>query len=158
MFFSRGLNKIQHPYVFKDMYAEYIADKEVGSLYYVTYPEYVSICSMFYQMLSKALIDDAIRFKLPFSLGDIFVQKRKIKCNNKMPIDWVLSVQEGKRIYNFNEHSGGYGYKFFWTKPYRITNKFTYRLVFTRQNKRYLAKAIKKNKKDYLENSYYYGV
>ena len=40
---------------------------------------------------------------------------------------------------------------FFWTKPYRVKNKFVYRLVFTRTNKRYLAKAIKENKKDYFE-------
>lgn len=158
MFFSRGPNKIQNVYVFKDMYAEYISDKEEGSLYYVTYSEYVDMCSMFYQMISKAIIDDAITFKLPFSLGELYVQKRKIKCNNNMPIDWELTVKEGKKIYNFNEHTGGYGYKFFWTKPYRITNKFTYRLVFTRQNKRYLAKAIKKNKTDYLEKSYNHGV
>lgn len=151
MFFSRGKNKVQEPYVFKDMYLDYISDKEVGSMYYVTYKEYVDICSTYYQMISKAIIDDSIRFKLPFGLGEVFVLKRKVKCNNKMPIDWALTVQYHKRIYNLNEHSLGFGYKFFWTKPCRIKNKFMYRLVLTRNNKRYLAKQIKQNKKDYFE-------
>jgi hypothetical protein len=133
------------------MYDDYIADKEVGSMYYVTYKEYVDICSIFYKMISKAIIDDSIKFKLPFGLGEVFVLKRKVKCNNKMPIDWVLTVQEGKRVYNFNEHTGGYGYRFFWTKPCKILNKSMYRLVFIRQNKRHLAKMIKQNKKDYFE-------
>jgi hypothetical protein len=151
MFFSRGPNTIKEPYTFKDMYAEYIKDKEVGSPYYVSYKEYVDICSLFYKGISKLIIDEGVRFKLPFALGEVFILKRKIKANNKMPIDWVLSVQEGKRIYNFNEHTGGFGYKFFWTKPYHITNKFMYRLVLTRANKRGLAKAIKQHHKDYFE-------
>lgn len=151
MFFSRGKNKVQQPYTFADMFLQYIEDKDKDSPYYVTYKEYVSICTIFYQMISKAIIDDGIRFKFPFGLGELFILKRKIKCNNKMPIDWVLSVKEGKRIYNLNEHSLGFGYKFFWTKPCHITNKFMYRLVLTRANKRYLAKAIKQNKKDYFE-------
>ena len=151
VFFSRGKNVIQDPYTFVDMYVDYISDKDIDSPYYVTYKEYVSMCSIFYKMIVKAIIDDSIRFKLPFGLGEVFVLKRKIKYNNKMPIDWFLTVKEGKRIYNLNEHTGGFGYKFFWTKPYKITNKFMYRLVLTRMNKRYLAKAIKKNKMDYFE-------
>lgn len=151
MFFSRGKNVIQNPYTFKDMYEEYISDKDEDSPYYVTYKEYVDICSLFYKTISKLIIDESIHFKLPFAMGEIYVIKRKIKADNKMPIDWVLSVKEGKRIYNFNEHTAGFGYKFFWTKPYHIKNKFLYRLIFTRSNKRGLAKAIKQQHKDYFE-------
>lgn len=151
MYFSRGKNIIQDPWTFADMYIHYISDIPKDSPYYVTYSEYVDICSMFYRDISKAIIDEGIRFKLPYALGEIFVVKRKVKINNRMPIDWQESVKFGKKIFNFNEHSGGYGYKFFWTKPYRVKNKFVYRLVFTRNNKRYLAKAIKKYNKDYFE-------
>lgn len=150
-YFSRGPNKVQEPYTFADTYPNYIADKEPGSLYYVTYKEYVDICSTFYKMISKAIIDDSIRFKLPFGLGELFIRKKKNKTTGKLPIDWPLTVQYGKRVYNLNEHSLGFGYKFFWTKPCRIKNKFMYRLVLTRSNKRYLAKAIKQNGKDFLE-------
>lgn len=151
MFFSRGKNHIQQPYTFAHMYGHYISDIDKNSPYYVTYAEYVEICSIFYKEISKAIIDEGIRFKLPFSLGEVFIVKRKVRVNNKMPIDWQKTVEFGKKIFIFNEHTGGYGYKFFWTKPCRIKNKFVYRLVFTRTNKRYLAKAIKKHNKDYFE-------
>ena len=150
-FFSRGKNKVQSPYTFKEMYLDYISDKNPDSIYYVTYSEYVNICSTFYKLISKAIIEDGIKFKLPFGLGEVFILKKRNNYNNRMPIDWALTVKEGKKIYNFNEHTLGFGYKFFWTKPYRIKNKFMYRLVFTRSNKRYLAKVIKQNKTDYFE-------
>jgi hypothetical protein len=150
-YFSRGKNVIQDPYCFPDMYASYIAGKEVGSLYYVTYTEYVDICSMFYQMIMKEIIDNGERFKLPFGMGEMFVRKIRKKTTGKLPIDWVLSVQHHKRIYNLNEHTSGFGYKFFWTKPCNIKNKFLYRIVFTRANKRGLAKAIKHDHKDFFE-------
>jgi hypothetical protein len=133
------------------MYADYIKNKPEGSPYYVTYSEYVDICSMFYKGISKLIIDEGVRFKLPFMLGEVFVLKRKVRPNHKMPINWKRSVEEGRTVYNFNEHTTGFGYKFFWTKPYHITNKFMYRLVFTRDNKRTLAKAIKEQHKDYFE-------
>jgi len=151
MFFSRGKNKVQDPYCLKDMYQEYIKDKSVDSMYYVTYNEYVEYCSIFYKMISKALVDDNYKFKLPFALGEVYVIKHKMNYINKAPIDWKLTAEKGKLMYNFNDHSAGFGYKFFWTKPHKVVNKFMYALVMTRSNKRYLAKAIKQNKKDYLE-------
>ena len=151
MFFSRGKNTIQNPYTFQDMYYDYISDIDKNSPYYVTYAEYVDICSIFYKEISQAIIEEGIKFKLPYSLGEVYVIKKKTKLNSRMPIDWQLSVKYGKKIYILNEHTGGFGYNFFWTKPYRIKNKFVYRLIFTRTTKRALAKAIKKYKKDYFE-------
>lgn len=153
-FFSRGKNKIQSPYCFKDMYADYIKDKPVDSPYYITYNEYVEYCSIFYKSISKLIIDDNYRFKLPGSLGEVYIIKRKLNYKHKPIIDWELTLKEGRKSYNFNHHTGGFSYKFFWTKPHRIKNKFMYRLVLTRTNKRYLAKAIKENKKDYFEKRY----
>jgi hypothetical protein len=150
-FFSRGPNTIQKPYCLGDMYKDYIKDKPEGSPYYVTYKEYVDYCSMFYQMISKAIVDDGYRFKLPWSMGEVFVVKRKTKYGSKQPIDWELTLKDGARRYNFNKHTSGFSYSFFWTRPYKIKNKYMYRLVLTRTNKRYLAKAIKQNKKDYFE-------
>lgn len=150
-FFGRGKNKIQSPYCFKEMYADYIKNKPLGSPYYVSYVEYVEYCSMFYKEISRLIIDEGYRFKMPGALGQVYVVKRKLNYNNKPPIDWKLTIKEGKRCYNFNDHSAGFGYTFFWTKPHRVKNKFMYRLVLTRTNKRYLAKVIKKNKRDYFE-------
>lgn len=151
MYFSRGKNKVQDPYTFVDMYEEYISDKEQESPYYVTYEEYVNICSLFYKSISKLVVDEGIKFRLPFGMGHLFVRKKKPTTTSHMPIDWVQTAREGKVIYNFNEHTKGFGYKFHWSKPNNIKYKFTYRLELTRENKRYLAKAIKQNKKDYFE-------
>ena len=96
MFFSRGKNKIQSPYTFKEMYLDYISDKDPDSIYYITYSEYVDICSTFYKLISKSIIEDGIKFKLPFGLGEVFILKKRNKYNNRMPIDWVLTVKEGK--------------------------------------------------------------
>ena len=150
-FYSRGPNKVQNPWVFKDMYLDYIKDKPEGSLYYVTYREYATYCSIFYQMISKAIIDDGYKFKLPWSMGEVYVTKHKTRYGSKQPIDWALTLKDGARRYNFNDHTKGFSYVFFWTRPYKIKNKFMYRLVLTRANKRYLAKVIKHNKMDYFE-------
>lgn len=153
MYFGRGPNKIQEPYTFKHMYADYIDGINETSPYYVTYTEYVDICSMYFKLISRALIDDGIRFKLPSKMGEVFILKSKVNINNvsKLPIDWQLTVQYGKKIFNLNEHTHGFKYCFFWSKPQNFKNKFIYRLVFTRDNKRSLAKAIKQYHKDYFE-------
>lgn len=150
-FFSRGKNKIQHPWTLKDIYLDYIKDKSEGSLYYVTYKEFSEYCGIFYKMISDAIIDDRYRFKLPWSMGEVYVTKRKTKFGKKQPIDWQLTLKDGTKRYNFNDHTKGFGYLFFWTRPYKIKNKFMYRLVLTRNNKRRLARAIKQNKMDYFE-------
>jgi hypothetical protein len=151
MFFGRGKNTIEHPYTFADMYKDYISDIDEGSPYYVSYIEYVEICSDFYKAISKAIIDDGITFKLPYGMGEVYVLKKKVKYNGNLPIDWQATIKEGKKIYILNEHTKGFKYAFFWHKPLKFKNKFIYRLVFTRSNKRYLAKAIKQKNKDYFE-------
>ena len=77
MFFSRGKNTIQNPYTFQDMYYDYISDIDKNSPYYVTYAEYVDICSIFYKEISQAIIEEGIKFKLPYSLGEVYVIKKK---------------------------------------------------------------------------------
>jgi len=151
MFFSRGKNTIQDPYTFADMYTDYISSLEEGSIYYVTYTEYVDICSRFYKAISRAIIDDGIKYKLPHGMGQVYVLKKKVCYNNRLSIDWQSTVKEGKKVFNLNEHTKGFKYVFLWTKPLKFKNKFIYRLVLTRTNKRYLAKAIKQHNKDYFE-------
>lgn len=151
MFFSRGPNKVQDVYTLKDMYSSYIKDIDVDSPYYVSYNEYVDINSMFYKAIVKSMIDEGTRFKLPFALGELYILKVKKGPNSKLPINWEATVQTGHTVFNFNEHTAGFGYKFFWTKPYKVKNKFMYRLVLTRANKRGLAKVIKEKKQDYFE-------
>ena len=153
MFFSRGFNKTQNPYTFVDIYKEYIKDIKEESLYYVTYNEFVEINSDFYKQIIDYIIDKSGTFKLPYGLGKINVLKEKIDLSKKLNVDWFLTQKYGETIYHLNEHSSGYKYTFHWSKRRStLKNKYFYKLIFTRANKRRLAKTIKSKKRDYFEN------
>ena len=151
-FYSRGKNKIVKPYCLKDMYDDYIKDKEEGSPLWVTYHEYRDIVTLFYKEVSHNVIDEGRTFHMPFMMGDTYVEKTKLDYNNRLPIDWKLTTETGKVIYNLNEHSQGYKYEIQWNKKVcNFVNNYLYRMVYTRANKRLLAKNIKTKKSDYFE-------
>ena len=155
MFFSRGPNKIQNPYTFKEMYDHYyngLVDGKNSPLY-VEYDMYVKICSDYYKAIMEMILDDGLTYRMPHGLGLLKVAKRKVKLSTakRIPIDWVETFKHNKKIYCLNEHTDGFRYFFFWSKPNTYKNKFLYRLVLTRQNKRKLARLIKSSNKDYFE-------
>lgn len=152
MFYGRGKNTIQDPYTLPDMYEHYIKGIPEDSPLYVTYNDYRDIVSSFYKGASHNLIDEGKTFHMPFNLGDTYVEKTKLDYSNRLPIDWALTTKTGKVIYNLNEHSQGYKYKIMWNKKVcMFRNNFLYILVYTRANKRLLAKNIKTRKSDYFE-------
>jgi hypothetical protein len=151
-FYGRGKNTIQHPYVLPDFYKDYIKDIPIDSTYYVTYNEYAKIVGLFYKEVSSKIINEGELFRMPFRLGDTYIEKKKLDYNNRPPIDWQMTTQHGKVIYNFNEHSDGYKYEMKWSKLTSIFhNLYLYRLVYTRTNKRKVAKCIKEKTIDYFE-------
>ena len=151
-YYSRGKNHIVHPYVFEDMYKEYIKDIDEDSPYYVTFKEYTAINNLFWKEISHKIVDEGARFHMPFMMGDTFVEKVKLDYNNRLPIDWQLTTATGKVIYNLNEHSNGYKYEPKWNKKVcTFQNNYLFKLVYTRANKRQLAKNIKTKRTDYFE-------
>jgi hypothetical protein len=153
MFYSRGKNKVVHPYVLKDMYEDYIKDITEDSPFYVTYNEYRDIVTVFYKEVSNNILNEGRTFHMPFMLGETYVEKTKMDYNNRLPINWQLTTNTGKVIYNLNEHSQGYKYEIKWNKKLcNFQNNYLYRLVYTRDNKRLLAKNIKTKKSDYFES------
>lgn len=155
MFYSRGVNKIQHPYVFADMYKDYIKDIGEDSPFYVTFKEYTEINNLFWKEISHNIIDEGRQFHMPFQMGDTYVDKIKLDYNNRLPINWELTTRTGKVIYNLNEHSQGYKYEIKWNKKVcNFDNNYLFRLVYTRANKRLLAKNIKTKKTDYFETQH----
>jgi hypothetical protein len=151
-YYSRGLNKIKKPYCLPDMYEDYISDKEEGSPLHVTYHEYRDIVELFYKEVSNNIINEGRTFHMPFMLGDTYVEKSKLDYNNRLPINWELTSKTGKVIYNLNEHSQGYKYKIKWNKKVcNFVNNYLYNMIYTRANKRLLAKNIKTKKSDYFE-------
>jgi len=154
MYFSRGKNKVQKPYTYKDIYKEYIKDKKKDSPYYVEYSCFVNLCNYFYKKVVHNLLYENKPFVIPFSLGTLSVRKSKPKLSNinTLTIDFKNTVKYDKKIYHLNEHSRGYKYAFSWKKiDNRFKNKYFYRLIMTRDNKRELASLIKSGKYDYFE-------
>jgi hypothetical protein len=160
----RGKNKIKNCYTSRDLYSDYIKDKIPGDPYYISFKEYYSICGDYYKWIVSQMIDESKTIKLPFRLGYIYVGKRKPailsgatlpfdkRPMNSLSIDWKETKKFGKWIHHINDHTGGYKYRFIWSKiECFVLNREFYRLVFTRTNKRYLAKMIKSGEHDYSE-------
>jgi hypothetical protein len=69
-----------------------------------------------------------------------------------MPINWKRSKEEGKQIRHFNDHSGGYTYKFYWSRrTSNAKNKNNYNFRPTRGNTRRVSELIKNKENDYFE-------
>ncbi len=154
MFYSRGLNKIQNPYCEAEMWEDYIKDKEEDSPYYISKKDYRNMCYDFYKVRMTLLLEEGGIFKLPWKLGELEIVKKKINIGDpkSLPIDWPETQKLKKHVYCLNEHSRGFRYSFHWNKTkMRIRNKYLYRLVLTRTNKRTLAKMIKSGEYDYFE-------
>jgi hypothetical protein len=153
MYFGRGLNKIQNPYTLKDMYDRYMEEVGDNPLYEVSYSEFVSICSDYYKDVIDSVFEGET-YKMPYGLGELKISKKKIVINKLRPtnVDWKKSVECGKQVFHLNEHSSGFKYFFHWVKKKNIAvNKYIYRLVMTRENKRKLARLIKSGNYDYYE-------
>ncbi len=151
---KRGPNKILNSYTLKELYLDYIKDIEPNSPYYITFKEYGDITGEFYKELSRLLIYESKTIKLPFRLGSLTVIKKKPKTFSPatLNIDWQESKRYHKWIHHINDHTGGFKYRFLWSKKdCRVVNQDLYRMVFSRTNKRELAKAIKSGNHDYLE-------
>lgn len=151
-FFSRGKNKIQNPYTYSHMYIDFKEEYKDNKLYAnIEYHDFVRLCNSFYKEMSHRILHKNSFFKLPFRLGTIQIIKKKVNLSRNMAIDWKKTVAYKKKIVHLNEHTNGYKYWFKWTKDKALfTNKTYYKLIFTRDNKRDLARLIKSGY-DYLE-------
>ena len=153
MFYGRGKNKAINPYTFADMYKEYIKDKEEGSPYHISYSDFVYICSEYYKAISAHILKGGIHF-LPYRMGNVSVVKKRPKKLDKYSLspDWAMTQKLGKLVLHTNDHTDYYKYRFHWSKTdCYVKNKGKYRLVFTRDNKRQLAKNVKSREYEYFE-------
>ena len=153
-YFGRGPNKIQNPYTLKDVYKVYMEDVGSIPIYQVEYNEYVNIIKDFTLAMLDHMFEEAGTFDLGFRLGKCRIIKKHYLSTNfsRQPVDWKLTNKLGKKIYNLNDHTRGYRYGFYWDRDRGISGNISgYRLVFTRDNKRKLARLIKSGKYDYYE-------
>ena len=103
-----------------------------------------TICDEFNKLLIEEILINSEEIRLPFRLGTVRIKKSKMKYDdkNKLKIDWAASKKLGKRIYHLNDHTGGYKYRFYWTKGI-IKNITAYSFIPTRTNTRTLASILK---------------
>jgi hypothetical protein len=102
------------------------------------------ICDEFNKLMIEKILLNSEEIRLPYRLGALRVKKSKMKYDdkNKLKIDWAASKKLGKRIYHLNDHTGGYKYRFYWTKGI-VKNITAYSFIPTRTNTRTLASILK---------------
>ena len=135
-----------------DFYKAYIASIEQGTVYDIDFKTYRSIIFDYFKFIRDAIFDGN-EFKLPCRLGTIQIVKHKPKQYDKQSLryDWKAMKELGKPVYYFNEHSGGYKFRYLWgKKDMLVTNKAKYMFIASRANKRQLAQIIKNNLHDYM--------
>ena len=105
---------------------------------------YQTICDEFNKLLIDEILINSEEVRLPYRLGTLRIKKSKMKYDdkNKLKIDWAASKKLGKRIYHLNDHTGGYKYRFYWTKGI-VKNITAYSFIPTRTNTRRLASILK---------------
>jgi len=150
---GRGKNKIQDPYTLPDIYKAYIEDKDEGSPYDIPYSLFVDIAIHYLKEISQYILDGG-SYVMPYSMGDIsVVGKRPKKLSSKtMKPDWGLFNKSGVYSIHLNDHTDYRKYMFRWSKlQAKVKNMKSYRLVFTRENKRALASRLKSGDYNYFE-------
>lgn len=149
-------NKVQNPYTIQDSYADYLLQYPEGSGYYLAYNEYRDITTAFFKHIADELVYKSVTIALPFRLGKLTVVKSKptYKSIKNMTMDWFKSKELNKQVREFNEHSNGYVYRFYWDrKSCILDNKTIYSFKPARANKRLVAKLVKTKQNDYFERT-----
>ena len=166
MHFKRSDGKHNADYALRDLYKEY-KNQSKNPVSYKIYSEFLK---EYNDRVMHEIIYSALQYKMPYRLGYIRIQRRKLipyvkegkLIKKHLPVDykatkelWAkqypkLSDEEIKQIpnkkilYHLNEHSGGYGVRFYWDKMIsNAINQSCYIFKATRTCKEDLAKFIK---------------
>ena len=107
------------------------------------------ICDEFNKGFIEKILRNSEEIRFPYRLGTLRIKKSKMKYDdkNKLKIDWAASKKLGKRIYHLNDHTGGYKYRFYWTKGI-VKNITAYSFIPTRTNTRRLASILKDKERE----------
>lgn len=112
---------------------------------------YKAILKDFFIALKNKILYNAAAIDIPFNLGYIKIQKKKMNLTaltrdkNNLKVDWAETKKHKKIIYHLNDHRNGCRYKWYWNKKrIRVQNCFPYKFIASRANKRELAMICKK--------------
>lgn len=112
-----------------------------------------AVLTEFNRTVRDILLEQSGAFKMPHGLGLLCIGKYKPKHYNSkgLSIDFKTTRELGKIVYHLNEHSNGYKYRLFWSKPHpNPFPMYKYEAKLIRANKRHLAQLIFNNQ-DYID-------
>lgn len=146
---DRKIRKNKRSYTIYDMYKPFVNENIDVEVSYSDFKAVLDSCNKF---ILETLQNSSEGFKMPYGLGYLIIVKYLPKeySDKSLSCDYKTSKQLNKKIYYLNEHSNGYKYRLYWSKlPKTFSDRYKYQLMFTRENKRNLAKLIFKHK-DYI--------
>lgn len=90
----------------------------------ISFDKWKNIIYTFNESFRNYILETGDKAKFPYGFGDFSILKRK---RNKfkivdgkeiidLPIDWPKSRQKHKLIYNMNDHTEGFSFKWLWFK------------------------------------------
>lgn len=175
MVFKRGNGKNNSDVKMIDFYNNYRDNSKNP----VDYKTFSNVIKEYNDRIMNAIIYENLEFRMPFRLGYIRIQRRRLTPFEKdgkivkqhiMP-DWKKTLEYWKKIYPnktvdeikkipnkkilryLNEHTNGYSARFYWDKKIsNVKNQSCYIFKATRTAKENLASYIKKTGKiEYFE-------
>jgi hypothetical protein len=159
-------NKVQCDYTLADIYKDYLKyfDFERTKSNFIDVSEvnpvsptmFKKINMRLYEMIFEKVLLESTTVGLPFKLGELRVQKKKmpvsfLKTKGKLKMDYKYWRETGKLKYHLNEHRNYHRYKLYWAYA-NIVNIKSYRLEPIRKWHRMLSNILfTKPNIDYFE-------
>lgn len=121
----------------------------------LSFDEWRNIIYTYTDFFKEYILETGEKAKLPFGFGEFSINKKKrrkkIGLNNEfvnLPVDWKKTKEKGKIIYNFNFHTEGYFFGWFWFKEStRMKNVHLWYFKPTRTTSRLLSHYIRADDK-----------
>ena len=124
----------------------------------LTQDQWRAIIYGFNESFRNYILETGEKIKMPGGLGYFSISKKKRKRividkktgkeHINLSIDWVKTLQKGKKIYNFNNHTEGYCFWWQWFRPHNtIKHAVLWRFKASRVSSRMLAHYIKTDNK-----------
>ena len=104
-----------------------------------------------YQEYNRVVIEYILKgnkLRLPYTLGEIYIEKRKMNFSNPeyLPKDYGHYTRSGRteKIYYLNEHSNGWKAKFKWNKKHcKVDNNKYYSFKIAKNIRKQMGKVMK---------------
>ena len=128
---------------------------------HITFEEYKKILYTYNELLVTYLLETGEKYKIPYGLGEVVVNKYKPKQyvidptgveHINLPIDWKESKKHGKKVYILNSHTDGYKYYWMWNY-WKTKIKFSsiWRFSMARVHRRMLNVYLRKPNSKYKD-------